>query len=124
MNLIFMDLKHIDPLQHRRYTGMDNALILENLQKTAALRIPLVVRVPVILGVNRDDKTMLQIFRFLRDRVPGLPWSCCPTTAWGGEIPPAWPPPARPRLRHPSQDQLARWQRAAAELGLTVVSYR
>ena len=63
MDLIFMDLKHPDTEAHRRFTGVGNETILQNLQKTAALGVPLVVRIPVIAGVNADD------------------WSCCPTTA-------------------------------------------
>ena len=45
-----MDLKHPDPMAHRRFTGLDNRLVLENLRRTAQLGPPLVVRIPVILG--------------------------------------------------------------------------
>lgn len=37
MDLIFMDLKHIDPEQHRKFTGVDNAVILENIRRTSQL---------------------------------------------------------------------------------------
>lgn len=46
MNLIYMDLKLADPVQHKAYTGVDNALILENLEylrgKNAIIRTPLI----------------------------------------------------------------------------------
>ena len=45
-----MDLKHPDPMAHRRFTGLDNRLVLENLRRTAQLGPPLVVRIPVIWG--------------------------------------------------------------------------
>ena len=125
MNLIFMDLKHIDPVQHRRYTGADNALILENLQKTAALGVPLVVRVPVILGVNGDDETMGQIFHFLRERVPGASLELLPYHRLGEEKYRQLGLPLPDRsFGIPTQEQMDRWRTAAAELGLKVVSYR
>ncbi len=57
MDRIFMDLKLLDPVRHRRYTGADNRLILENLARTARLGIPMTVRIPVILGVNGSKET-------------------------------------------------------------------
>ena len=37
MELIFMDLKHMDPAEHQKYTGVSNEKILRNIQKLAAL---------------------------------------------------------------------------------------
>lgn len=125
MNLIFMDLKHIDPEQHRRYTGVDNVRILENLQKTAALGLPLVVRIPVILGVNGDDQTLTQSFRFLAQQVPAPAWSCCPITALERKNTASWASPLPDKtFGIPTQDQMDRWRKMAEEFGLTVVSYR
>ena len=37
MDLIFMDLKHMDPERHRKYTGVSNEQILENMARLAEL---------------------------------------------------------------------------------------
>ncbi|MBN2397686.1 MAG: glycyl-radical enzyme activating protein [Deltaproteobacteria bacterium] len=50
-DLILWDVKHLDPGEHERTTGVDNRLILENLERAAGLtRIWL--RVPLIAGFN------------------------------------------------------------------------
>lgn len=47
VDLLLFDLKHLDPDEHQRTTGVDNKIILENLKKSAKytsvwLRIPLI----------------------------------------------------------------------------------
>ena len=109
MNQIFMDLKHPDPMAHRWFTGLDNRLVLENLRRTAQLGPPLVVRIPVILGVNGTDETMAACFRLLGQLAPGAalellpyhrlavrcparPLAFPPRTSWttGGRWPRPW----------------------------------
>jgi pyruvate formate lyase activating enzyme len=54
MDLVFLDIKHMDPAIHRRVTGVDNRLILENAVRIAREKIPLVIRVPLIPTINDD----------------------------------------------------------------------
>lgn len=125
MDQIFYDLKHLDPEVHRKYTGMDNKLILENLPRVAALGPDLVVRVPVVKGFNGDDASLEAIFRWLADRVPGGKIELLPYHRFGEEkyrqlgrpLPPA-------SFTVPSPEELDRWRAGAADHGLTVVSYR
>lgn len=51
-DLLIIDVKHHDPVQHRHWTGVDNALPLRNLAATLAAGGPVLVRIPVIPGVN------------------------------------------------------------------------
>ena len=51
-DLIYYDVKLLDPEKHRQYTGVDNRLILHNLQALAQTRRDIVVRIPCIPGVN------------------------------------------------------------------------
>ncbi len=51
-DLVLMDLKLCDPAAHRRYTGVDNALILENAAVLKASGIPHVFRIPLIPGIT------------------------------------------------------------------------
>ncbi len=50
--LVMADLKVWDDNLHREVTGVSNQLILENLRRLDELGIPLVLRTPVIPGVN------------------------------------------------------------------------
>ena len=52
IDLFYVDLKLATPEQHRRYTGQDNALILENLRRLSQLSTPITIRIPVIPTVN------------------------------------------------------------------------
>ncbi len=66
LDLILMDVKHMDPVRHKEYTGVDNALILENARLLAASGVELVIRTPVIPGVNDTDADIRAISMFAR----------------------------------------------------------
>lgn len=51
-DLIYYDVKLLDPEKHRRYTGADNRLILQNLERLARSRRDIVIRIPCIPGIN------------------------------------------------------------------------
>ncbi len=69
--LVFFDLKLIDPTAHRRYTGVSNSLILHNLRAMSALRVPFVIRVPMIPGVTDTNANLTAIAETVRG-LPGL----------------------------------------------------
>lgn len=70
-DLIYFDLKLIDPLQHHRYTGCDNAAILRNLSLAGTLGRPLVIRVPLVPGVTDTDRNLAAIAAMVGG-LPGL----------------------------------------------------
>ena len=45
-DIFLYDLKHTDPTVHRKYTGADNALIIENLRRLSASGAAIEVRIP------------------------------------------------------------------------------
>lgn len=51
-DLFFFDVKLVDPERHRRYTGLDNGLILDNLRKLADIHPDIIIRYPLIPGFN------------------------------------------------------------------------
>jgi pyruvate formate lyase activating enzyme len=65
-DLFLFDLKAIDEKKHIASTGVSNRLILENLSRLAARGSRVIVRIPVIPGVNEDEKTVRETARFLR----------------------------------------------------------
>ncbi|MGA2504972.1 MAG: radical SAM protein [Anaerolineales bacterium] len=70
-NLIFFDLKLIDSEAHRRYTGHDNDLILNNLQVLSESGKPFIIRVPLVPGVTDTDENLAGIAKTV-EKLPGL----------------------------------------------------
>lgn len=66
LDMVLFDIKHTDPVMHRKYTGVDNRLILENLKTLCASSNPFVVRIPLIPGVNDTTENMSEIIRLLK----------------------------------------------------------
>lgn len=126
MNLIFMDLKHIDSAAHERFTGVPNERILRNLTRTAALGVPLVIRIPTIGGVNADNDAMRGAFAFIRDHCPGASLELLPYHRYGeAKYDRLGLPHPTAAFTTPTQDELARWeQMAQGEYGIRVVSYK
>jgi pyruvate formate lyase activating enzyme len=58
VDLFLYDLKQVDDERHRRFTGVSNACILDNLRRLAALGHRIVLRLPLVPGVNDDDATI------------------------------------------------------------------
>lgn len=71
VDLVYFDLKLIDPAAHAHYTGVDNAPILRNLRRLADGSTPFVIRVPLIPGVTDGDDNLAAIAATVRD-LPGL----------------------------------------------------
>ncbi len=70
MSMIFLDIKHINAEAHLQATGTGNALILENASRMANLGVPVVVRLPLILGVNDSPENLRDTARFVRENLP------------------------------------------------------
>jgi len=64
VDLFLYDLKLMDDARHRKFTGVSNKLILGNLQALAQRGHNIVLRVPIIPGVNDDDGDISQIGAF------------------------------------------------------------
>ena len=65
-DLFLYDLKHMDPEVHRKYTGVSNELILENLKALSCRRVAIRVRLPVIPGINDDRNNIERTGAFLQ----------------------------------------------------------
>ena len=62
------DVKTTDPEVHKEYMGVDNTLILENLEKLSKDGARIYIRIPVILEVNGKEEDILDIIRFLEEK--------------------------------------------------------
>jgi pyruvate formate lyase activating enzyme len=70
-NLFLYDIKFADPEKHRKYTGVSNELILDNLKMLSDEGAEISVRVPVIPGINDDKGEMAAIAGLVSD-LPGV----------------------------------------------------
>jgi pyruvate formate lyase activating enzyme len=68
-DLVLLDLKQMDPGTHERVTGVDNLAILRNARHISEMGKDLIVRIPVIPGVNDS----MDNIRAAMDFVAGLP---------------------------------------------------
>ena len=77
----YYDIKIIDSDRHKQYTGSDNFVILENLEKLSVLRNKkdIVIRVPLIPSYTDSDADIDEIFKFTSfirlDTVELLPYN-------------------------------------------------
>jgi pyruvate formate lyase activating enzyme len=65
VDLFLYDLKHMDSVRHREVTGVPNEPILENLRRLAATGTQYIVRIPLIPGINDDEKNLVESGKFL-----------------------------------------------------------
>lgn len=68
LDLIFFDFKHIDPEQHRKYTGVSNEKIIQNLKDLQKIFTDgeIIVRIPLITNHNSSDETQKQMYKFVK----------------------------------------------------------
>jgi pyruvate formate lyase activating enzyme len=68
LDVLFVDIKHMDTDRHRELTGVDNPLILDNIRRAGESPFPLeiIVRIPLIPGINDSDVNLLKTGEFCR----------------------------------------------------------
>jgi len=64
-DLFLFDLKLIDPVQHKKWTGVDNQLILKNLKLLAENGANINIRIPLIKNVNTDEKEIREMAEYI-----------------------------------------------------------
>jgi pyruvate formate lyase activating enzyme len=65
VDLFLYDLKHMDSTRHREVTGVPNEPILSNLRTLSELGHRIMVRIPLIPGINDDEQNLRQSGEFL-----------------------------------------------------------
>ena len=63
--LFLFDLKHMDPDKHFRYTGVSNERILPNLQRLTRQGAEVIIRLPLIPGINSDRENIMRTGEFI-----------------------------------------------------------
>ncbi|MBE0637635.1 MAG: glycyl-radical enzyme activating protein [Bacteroidales bacterium] len=65
-DLFLWDLKHTDPITHKQFTGVDNRLILKNLEMISKHNKKTNIRIPVVPGFNNTVEEMTIIVNYLK----------------------------------------------------------
>lgn len=64
-DLYLFDIKHMDPEKHKKYTGVDNAVILSNFAKLGEAGARINARMPFLPGINTDEANLIATGDFL-----------------------------------------------------------
>ena len=69
LDALIMDIKLLDSDRHREWTGMDNSMILENIHaiREAYPKLSILIRTPVIPGVNDNEEELTGIARITKE---------------------------------------------------------
>jgi pyruvate formate lyase activating enzyme len=67
LDLVYIDLKHMDEREHKRLTGQSNRLILQNLSLLKRRGCPFIVRIPLIPGLTDTRENLSAAAEFLSD---------------------------------------------------------
>lgn len=70
-DLVMLDIKLMDCNCHKEWTGAGNGEIIENINRISRLDLPVIVRTPVIPGVNDSEEEVKRISQFILN-MPGL----------------------------------------------------
>lgn len=66
VNLILLDIKHMDSKAHQELTGVPNERILENTRHLGAMNFPVLIRVPLIPEFNDTEENAESLGKFLK----------------------------------------------------------
>jgi pyruvate formate lyase activating enzyme len=83
LDLVYFDIKHIDPRVHRAETGITNEGILGNFALVATSGVSFVVRVPVVPGFNDTSDAISDIADMVATRAPGATVHLLPYHRYG-----------------------------------------
>lgn len=71
IDLFLYDLKLMDDAEHRKFTGVSNRMVLENLKKIVHAEKAVQVRIPLIPGITDSDTNIFSMAEFL-GTIPAL----------------------------------------------------
>ncbi|MBE6040919.1 MAG: glycyl-radical enzyme activating protein [Clostridiales bacterium] len=125
MDMIFMDLKMMDPDRHEFYTGVRNDRILDNIRKLADLDAEIVIRIPVIGGVNDDEDNIRSSAAYVHDNVPQAAMELLPYHRYGKiKYEALGISYDHPEFFTPSREQMDHLRRIAADQGVRIADFR
>ena len=68
-DMVFHDLKHMNPEEHRKLTGVTNETILKNIKHLYHDMKKKLSRMPIIPGYNDSDENIKEAARFILEEL-------------------------------------------------------
>lgn len=65
VDLFLIDIKHMDPAKHSELTGVNNELILHNIEEILKKRFNVKIRMPILKGINDSHEELQNVIKFL-----------------------------------------------------------
>lgn len=66
LDLVMIDLKHIDDELHKKTVGLSNAAVMENIRKALATHPNVLIRTPLVNGFNTDPSFIPRFIEFYK----------------------------------------------------------
>ncbi|MCK4793748.1 MAG: glycyl-radical enzyme activating protein [Desulfobacteraceae bacterium] len=66
VDMVLFDLKHMDTTKHIKYTGVNNEVILENAAMINKSGLPIILRFPLIPGINDSRENLEYLARYAK----------------------------------------------------------
>lgn len=125
MDFIFMDLKHMDTIQHKYYTGIGNETILKNMIRLQEIQADIVIRIPVIEGVNADIAQIAESAKFVHQHLPKAKMELLPYHRFGfGKYEALDLPMPSNDFAAPSEEKMAQLKQIIIEQGIVLADFR
>ena len=125
MVLIFMDLKMLDDERHIKYTGVSNSKILENIKRLSEVPAQVVIRIPVIGGVNNDEENIRLSARYVHENLPKAKMELLPYHKFGTiKYEALGLEYEHDDFYRPSDEEMARLNEIVSSEGVEIVEYK
>lgn len=125
MDLIFMDLKHMDSKVHEKFTGVPNEKILENMKRLNEIETEIVIRIPVIEGVNATEENIRQSALFVKEFLPKARMELLPYHRFGyGKYEALGYPLPSDTFFVPDADKMKRFSEIISGVGIEIADYK
>lgn len=125
LDFIFVDIKHMDNIKHKELTGVDNKIILNNIEELGKLNKEIVVRIPFIKGINNSDENIRSTARFVYDNLPNGKIELLPYHSLGNykydslglEV-------YKNRYITPTKEEVTRAKKIIEDIGVKTIEYK
>ncbi|MBF4694455.1 glycyl-radical enzyme activating protein [Fusibacter ferrireducens] len=122
VDLALYDIKHMNTTTHKKYTGVPNELILNNLKFISnELHKPVIVRIPIIPGFNSSYENIESTARFIKKQLhQEVEVNLLPYHRLGNSKRESLNLPEAPQIEIPSTELLLSLSEIMASYGITV----
>lgn len=124
MDLIFVDLKHMNDKKHKFYTGVSNTKILENIKRLNDINTDVIIRIPVICGVNNDEDNIWHSAVYVHHNLPKAKMELLPYHEFGRiKYEALGMPYAHDTFKRPSQDEWIYLKEIVRGVGVEIADF-